>query len=237
MLKYISNIIIIILLPLNVIFDVLTNVVFLSGGAFSYVRALLLLVILAYVIVTNKQEKSLFIPFLLFIIYCSIQIPFSSDLVYSLSMTLKILIPLLTFFVGFSLVTSDNKLRLLNSSVLIVQLVLCLNFFISNYLGIGNDVYSKENPFLAGNINDNWNIISYSLIVTPLIFKYNKKKNNSYNQFVFIRITFTKHEENCNSSCNTRLNLLFIKNKIKNCIELEFRVFTNNIGSLSNNVE
>ena len=176
MLKYISNIIIIILLPLNVIFDVLTNVVFSSGGAFSYVRALLLLVILAYVIVTNKQEKSLFIPFLLFIIYCSIQIPFSSDLVYSLSMTLKILIPLLTFFVGFSLVTSDNKLRLLNSSVLIVQLVLCLNFFISNYLGIGNDVYSKENPFLAGNLNDNWNIISYSLIVTPLIFKYNKRK-------------------------------------------------------------
>ena len=88
MLKYVSNIIIIILLPLNVIFDVFTNVVFLSGGAFSYVRALLLLVILAYVIVTNKQEKSLFIPFLLFIIYCGIRIPFSSDLVYSLSTVL-----------------------------------------------------------------------------------------------------------------------------------------------------
>ena len=101
MLKYISNIIIIILLPLNVIFDVLTNVVFLSGGAFSYVRALLLLVILAYVIVTNKQEKSLFIPFLLFIIYCSIQIPFSSDLVYSLSMTLKILVRYSHFLLVF----------------------------------------------------------------------------------------------------------------------------------------
>jgi len=170
------NVLILILLPINALFDVLTNVVFTSGGIFSYIRAIIMLLIIVTVLFRFKQNKLLFKPFLIFTLYVLIQLPFSSNLIYSLSMSLKVLIPILTFFIGYSLIKSIDKLKLLNWSLLLLMMIISVNFFISNKLGLGVDVYSKSGDFLVGNINDNWNIITYSLLVTPLLYKYNNSR-------------------------------------------------------------
>jgi hypothetical protein len=52
-----------------------------------------------------------------------------------------------------------------------------LNFIVSTFFGIGVDVYTKGNDFLAGNLDDSWNVFTYSLLISPLLLLQYQKQN------------------------------------------------------------
>ena len=165
------------LLPANVLFDVLL-IFFEGGGILPLVRAGFMLVLLIWTILRNGNNSSFYGWTIIFAVYCLINVLLSSDINKSLSITLKVLIPMLSFTIGFNLINSIKKLILLNSSVIYIFIILVSNYIISQTFGIGKSVYTGGNDFLVGGMDDNWNVFTYSVLVAPLIL-YFIKSNTS----------------------------------------------------------
>ena len=83
---------------------------------------------------------------------------------------------ILMFPFGYYYINSFKKLQILNSSVIAMMMIYIFNYIISQYYGIGVSVYTNEKEFVVGNLSDNWNIITYILLVVPAILLTTKRK-------------------------------------------------------------
>lgn len=102
---------------------------------------------------------------------------FSSDILVSSSISFKIIMSMGAFVLGFNHINTFAQLRKLNQSILIVYLLLAFNFLISNVFKIGRGVYDDSGSFLVGNLRDNWNVFTYSLMLLPLLLLQFEKKS------------------------------------------------------------
>jgi len=164
------------ILPINLLFDLL--LIFEAySNVLAIIRAVLLIYSLLEFLVIKKISLLKYKLLLLFIFYCFILIPFSSSLEVSINMTLKICIPILYFIVGFEYFQTSERINKLVKSITIFYFLLVLNFIVSNYFNIGVDAYSDSSDFLVGNLDDRWNVFTYSLLVLPLVLLYCEKSS------------------------------------------------------------
>lgn len=163
-------------LPLSLLVDIATGTIFDVGGYFSYVRPLVFFAIAIFGlalyggrITTPILVIYIFIAYVVFLV-------FWSDVFYqSFRISIKIVLTLLMFPVGFYFAGSWNGLRLLNRSLVVCGVIFILNFAISQTLGIGVSDYTKSDDFLLGSLNDSWNNVTYILILMPLILATESK--------------------------------------------------------------
>ena len=172
-----KNKLIFLILPVSLILDILTETVFTKGGPIIYVRAIIFYSLIFYCIVNLFFSKfNITKPFLLFALYILIMIPFSTFPITSLRISLKVLMSILMFPVGFFLINNYKKLKILNNSLILFMIIYIVNFFISNYFKIGVSDYTKSDDFLVGSLADSWNNITYCLILLPILLHTSSKK-------------------------------------------------------------
>jgi hypothetical protein len=171
-----NNNIVFLLLPLSLVLDILTDTVFEKGGMLSYLKAFIYYSLIFYSLLYGLRIKdNVNRVFIIFFMYVFLQIPFSSHPLESLRMSLKILMSIMMFPVGYYFINSFDKLKVLNNSVVLSMIIYIGNYIISQYFGIGVSVYTDEKDFVIGNLQDNWNVITYMLLVVPVILLTQKK--------------------------------------------------------------
>lgn len=170
-----KNWLILFLLPVNVLFDVLL-IFFEGGGALPVLRAVAMLALIGATFIRYEKNNKFYIWPILFAVYCLVNVMFSTDWSRSLNITLKVLIPMLSFAIGFNSINTIKKLIVLNRSVVYVFWVLIVNYVVSQTLGIGKSVYTGGSDFLVGGMDDNWNVFTYSVLITPLIVYFIRKQ-------------------------------------------------------------
>tara|TARA_B110000902_G_scaffold153600_1_gene176426 strand:- start:4821 stop:6035 length:1215 start_codon:yes stop_codon:yes gene_type:complete len=172
-----NNKIIFLLIPLSLIFDILTETVFEKGGFFPLLRAVFYYSIILYSIFHGfNSKKNINGVFVAFFLYVFLQIPFSTHPIESLRISLKVLMSILMFPIGYYFINNINKINVLNKSVVLTMFIYLINYLISQYFGIGEDVYTENKNFVVGNLSDSWNNITYMLLVLPVILLTVKKK-------------------------------------------------------------
>lgn len=176
-----NNKIIYCLLPLSLIFDILTDTVFETGGNFALIKAALYYLLIFYTLIHSfKQKNKITGIFLIFLLYVVIQIPFSNQPLESLRMSLKVLMSIMMLPLGFYFINNFNKFKVLNKSVIAIMVIYILNYAVSQFFGIGLSVYTSKKEFVTGNLTDNWNVITYMLLVVPLILMTEKNKKKVF---------------------------------------------------------
>ncbi len=158
------------IIPVNLIFDIFTNTLFEKGGILAIIRGtiytlLIVYILLRYAKTIDLTTKSMGIYFL----YCIFLVPLSPEPIDSLRFTLKIFTAMFMFPVGYYAINTFPMFKALNYSLVLLMVIFLLNFVISQYFGIGQAVYTGGDEFLMGNLDDNWNIVAYALILIPLI--------------------------------------------------------------------
>jgi len=162
------------LLPVNVLIDTLL----LFSEQFAWlplVRAGLLLGLVLFVFIKCRGHLKHYSMLVFFLLYCMIQLAFVSDPAKSLNITLKVCIPIAAFVVGFRLFNSAEELRKLSISIITIFFILIANFALSQLFGLGNSVYSEESDFRVGNLDDSWNVFTYSVLLTPMALYFARK--------------------------------------------------------------
>jgi hypothetical protein len=159
------------LLPLNVLLDVLLGF-FEGGGPLPYLRALWMSLLIIWALGKFGRSHRHYKLLLLFGVYCIVNIALSTDVIRSLNISLKVLIPMLSFVLGFNLFRNLDEIRKLNRSILAVYAILIANYLISQTLGIGTAAYTGGNEFLVGNMDDNWNVVTYAVLLSPLMLYF-----------------------------------------------------------------
>lgn len=172
-----NNKVVLFLLPLSLFFDILTDTVFEKGGFIVFIRAFLYYSVIIYSLVVGYKRKYRIHPvFLIFFLYVIAQVPFSSSPSDSLRISLKILMSIMMFPVGFYLIDSFQSLKVLNKSLVFTMCLYLLNYAVSQYLGIGTSIYTKGKELVMGNLDDTWNNITYMLLVLPVVLLTVKKR-------------------------------------------------------------
>lgn len=168
------------LLPLNILIDAL---LLFSDTLFwlPFLRAFFLLTIIIYLLAKYQNHFKQYSGVIVYLSYCLVQLFFVSDFEKSLSITLKICIPIASFIIGYRLFSSLEQLRKLSISLIFVYFILILNFGISQFYQLGNALYSEESNFRVGNFDDSWNVFTYSVLMAPfsLFFLRNNKLGKS----------------------------------------------------------
>lgn len=175
------NFLIFILLPLSLLLDIFTETVFETKGVFAIVRAVIYYSFIIYAFIYGLRRKNnVNAVFVTFFLYVSLQIPFSNEPVESLRISLKILMSIMIFPVGYYFINDFKKLKVLNKSVVFLMAIYILNYVISQYFGIGTADYTKGKDFVLGSLADSWNNITYMLLVIPAILLTEKNKKLVY---------------------------------------------------------
>ena len=176
-----NNKIIFLLIPLSLIFDILTDTVFEKGGTLALVRGFIYYSLILYSLFYGFRKKNnvngIFIAFFL---YVFLQIPFSSQPSDSLRISLKVLMSIMMFPVGYYFINNFKKLKILNKSLVFLMVIYILNYAISQYFGIGIADYTKGKDFVLGSLSDSWNNITYMLLVIPVVLLTEKKKKRVF---------------------------------------------------------
>ena len=156
------------LLPFNILID--TLLLFSEQLSWlPFVRAGLLVILLIYVFSKFGNHLQNYSMILLFVAYCLFQLLFVSDFKTSFNITLKVCLPIACFAIGFRLFNSIGELKKLSISVLWVYLILIANFILSQVFNLGQSVYSEDSNFRVGNLDDAWNIFTYSVLLAPMV--------------------------------------------------------------------
>lgn len=152
-----------------------------SGGVLAIIRAGIIYgVILYFYTSEGKLSKRLFLP-LIFFLYVLITVIFSSEILKSLQISLRVMSGILAIGIGYEYIRRGGNLSNVYYSLYLCTVILGLNFIVSTLLGIGNSVYTGGDTFLVGNLDDNWNLYTYTLIFFPLVSSsLNKRKNVIY---------------------------------------------------------
>lgn len=178
------------IIPINVLFDI-SLLFFEKGGIIPIIRALFLILIIIKLAIEKPQNTKYYRWNLIFCFYVLVNVAFSSNIGQSLSVSLKIIISILTFIIGFNAFDSFKGLKKLNESMVYVLLILVLNFVVSSFFKLGESVYSENDNFLVGNLRDSWNLFTYSILVVPLLLFQNiKNRKNTLLIFCLAFINF-----------------------------------------------
>ena len=156
------------LLPFNILID--TLLLFSEQLSWlPFVRAGLLLALLIFVFFNYGKHVQNYSMMLLFVVYCLLQLFFVTDFNTSFNITLKVCLPIACFALGYCLFNSVGELRKLSISIIWVYLILIANFVLSQVFNLGQSVYSEDSDFRVGNLDDAWNIFTYSVLLAPMI--------------------------------------------------------------------
>jgi hypothetical protein len=66
--------------------------------------------------------------------------------------------------------------------------LLIINYIVSNYFNIGYSVYSDSDDFLVGNLRDNWNVFTYTLLCVPFIISIRNIFNKKNYMLIFLSL-------------------------------------------------
>lgn len=178
--------IIFLLLPVSLFIDILTFTWFEVGSTLSILRAILYYSFIFYVIfIKVKYLNNLTWFIFLYFLYIVIQIPFSTDIMESLRISSKVLLSILMFPIGYYLINTYDRLAILNRSIILMMVIYIINFFYSQFYGIGTAEYTEGTEFLIGNLSDSWNNVTYMLMLVPLILITEKNK-----KFLVLSLSF-----------------------------------------------
>lgn len=176
-----KNFFIFLLLPLSLLFDIFTETVFEKGGTLAFLRAFIYYSLIFYSLVYGFRKKinvnGIFVAFFLYVL---LQIPLSSQPSASLRISLKILMSIMMFTVGYNFINNFKKLKVLNKSLVLLMILYILNYVVSQYYGIGTSDYTKGKDFVMGSLSDSWNNITYMLLVIPVVLLTEKKKKRVF---------------------------------------------------------
>jgi hypothetical protein len=134
-------------------------------------------IVVIYFFLARPKNIWIYFNLIIFAVYVLVNVVFSTEFFPSLSQSIKILISMLFFIVGLEYFGKSNRFMQLNKSVLIAYVLIFFNVIISNIYNLGEIQYGGDTSFMAGNLSDNWNLLTYSLLLFPMIYsQYPKTK-------------------------------------------------------------
>lgn len=177
----------ILIISINIIFDVITGVLFSKGGTISLVRAFVIYSVILYNIINKPMILKYNIYIVLLIFQTVILLFVSNDFAYAIRYSSKVFASMLLYLIAFDSFTKSEDIVKLSKSIVLIYAVLIFNYIISNVLNIGVDVYSSGGDFLNGNLYDSWNTFTYALIYSPLVLSSTiRRKRLFYLYFIII---------------------------------------------------
>lgn len=132
--------------------------------------------LLLHLIIVYYKKHAHYSIILLFSVYTLCIALISTDVSTSLINTIKIIIPMCAILIGFHFFNSKERIKFLAKSMNITLLILVLNFILSNIFSLGSSTYTEEEGFLMGQLSDNWNVFTYSILTVPVILHYKTKR-------------------------------------------------------------
>lgn len=183
------------IIPFGIFLDIIYIFLPLEGyiikSPLAALKAIVLLSFLLYVMFSTKFVlNSISNRIIIFSFYIFLLFPFSSNLIYSLRISLQILISLFGFIMGFILINSIDDLIKLNKSILLSMLLIILNFVLSDLLNLGGTDYTRGDDFQAGGLQDGYNLMTYTLLLLPLMITLSKSKVERYGFFSIGAVVF-----------------------------------------------
>ncbi|MFM7317404.1 MAG: hypothetical protein ACKO5E_10685 [bacterium] len=158
-------------MPINVLIDTLL----LFSEQLTWlplVRAGFLIFLLGFVFFKYSNHARHYSAILLFIGYCLFQLFFVSNPEKSLNVTLKVCLSIGSFAIGYRLFNSTEQLRRLSVSVVWIYFILAINFVLSQVFQLGQSLYSEDSNFRVGNLDDAWNVFTYSVLLAPFVLHF-----------------------------------------------------------------
>ena len=165
-----ENYIIRLIIPFSLVLDILTDTVFDAGASIAVFKAIVIYTVIGYSLLKESRKRdNISLILIIFFLYVISQIPYSRFPQESIRMSLKVFASIFMFSVGFNLISSIEKIKYFGHSILITIVLYIGNFIVSQAFGLGESVYTGSKEFVAGNLQDNWNIITYLLLLIPLV--------------------------------------------------------------------
>lgn len=169
----------VLLIPIiNIFADVLTN--YFESATFNpgSIRAFLLLLFISYFLLKQYIFDSLSKYIIIYLAYLFVLTFFSSDIMFSMTIFIKVSIASLLFPIGYYYFDDLAKFRKLNISYIYAIVIIILSLLISNYFSLGSSDYS-EGSFYFGSAKVNITKTLASLIIcSPIMFIFIKKNIN-----------------------------------------------------------
>ena len=164
-----------IIIPLNLIFDFMTVFYEKSGGFFAVIRGGILISLLLYLSANIFKNNKVSFNILLFVSYVIILLPFSSDYLYSINISTKVIISILMFLIGYNYFNNSTDIEKYYKYFMINYLIFVLNILFVNIFNLGGYTYTDKIDFQAGGYTDNWNILTYLLLIAPVVLLSQRK--------------------------------------------------------------
>lgn len=174
------------IIPFNIFWDFLSIFYKERAGPLAIVRGLILLFFVLSVF-SKFKKNSITESILIFIVYITFLFPISTDIFSSIQVSSKIFLTLLMMPVGYSLIRSKSAMDRLNKNIFLVYIILIVGFVTYNLFDFGGYVY-VDVGFQSGGLSDNWNVITYSLLLAPLFLNLKPTIAKKY-LFYFFFIT------------------------------------------------
>jgi hypothetical protein len=151
------------------------GLIFPRGSLATQVIGSLFLLVTFYYFLREFKSIKLFSLLYLFLIYLFCLIPFSSNIIYSLSNLASTTIWILILPVSFLVIDTGLKFKKLINSIAFIGVLYILNIIISTLFNIKGKSYSGE-IFDVGNVfTEGLNSMAYLLTASPLILHLNPK--------------------------------------------------------------
>jgi hypothetical protein len=151
------------------------GLIFPRGSLATQAIGTLFLLLTIYYFLREYKSIKLFSLLYLLVIYLFCLIPFSSNLIYSLSNMASTTIWILILPISFLVIDTNLKFKKLINSIAFIGVLYILNIIISTLFNIKGKSYSGE-IFDVGNVfTEGLNSMSYLLAAAPLILYLNPK--------------------------------------------------------------
>ncbi len=169
---------------INIIADIFTN--YYEPGTLNpgSIRASIIILFLIYFFGRGYKLDAVSKFILAYVIYLIILSFFSTNVLFSLFITIKASISFLMFIIGYFYINNVNRFNSLNKIYLIVIIIIILNLLITNYFHLGESSYIDA-TFYYGSARVNiTKTLAALLICSPLIILTSKGSN--YHKLIFI---------------------------------------------------
>lgn len=144
----------------------------------GFIRSIYILaVILLTFYKSNIPAKSLFIITIVFLSYNFILVTLNENLLIPLINFFRLALPILLFFVGYSVINSKEKIDKLFKYYLLAMVLFFLNIIIANIFGIGESQYIDDTFYMGGARVGSANELGvYILIALAFLLTSNQRK-------------------------------------------------------------
>ena len=119
-----------------------------NPGFFRLIYLLLALVIIYSI--KKPALKNLFFITILFILYNLFLVLLNDEILKPLLNLIRLSIPLLILFVGYTLIDNERKLQTLFKAYLIALLIFIISFVLANIFGLGGSTYMEGSFYIGG---------------------------------------------------------------------------------------